>query len=383
MDQNFKEEILEFIKVLNLEKRALDEQENLLNERKKRFNESLQEFYKKFMQEEDQGSTSSLPSSMEVESNIEEQNPPSMKKEEEVTVPKNHPKNNEVLGKKLITPNDFKRPSIKITYADAALHPPRLNDFPELQNERKQKWIDDYQYCWNDMYSGNSLELERMGMTIEYGSEYPRAIVFGEIDPLTVKVLYDYAYLDLLYVYDSKVLNELPEEIIKAFNELPKREKQITFIKFFKVSPENLEKGPTLVKIGTTSEETNIRIQQPDCPEERKKEFSEDAIATRRAHTYSLYFNAVKEEINKNEAYVYHYSKHMIILNRRKKRMTEPIIKSLNAFCHEVNTLQVSGSKKCREELCQQLKKMKTIHHSCPYCRMNDGVKKEEDRKPL
>ena len=73
----------------------------------------------------------------------------------------------------------------------------------------------------------------------------------------------------------------------------------------------------------------------------------------------------------------------MIILNRRKKRMTEPIIKSLNAFCHEVNTLQVSGSKKCREELCQQLKKMKTIHHSCPYCRMNDGVKKEEDRKPL
>ena len=92
MDQNFKEEILEFIKVLNLEKRALDEQENLLNERKKRFNESLQEFYKKFMQEEDQGSTSSLPSSMEVESNIEEQNPPSMKKEEEVTVPKNHPK---------------------------------------------------------------------------------------------------------------------------------------------------------------------------------------------------------------------------------------------------------------------------------------------------
>ena len=55
-------------------------------------------------------------------------------------------------------------------------------------------------------------------MTIEYASEYPRAIVFGEIDPLTVKVLYDYAYLDLLYVYDSKVLNELPEEIIKAFN---------------------------------------------------------------------------------------------------------------------------------------------------------------------
>ena len=108
MDQNFKEEILEFIKVLNLEKRALDEQENLLNERKKRFNESLQEFYKKIMQEEDQGSTSSLPSSMEVESNIEEQNPPSMKKEE--TVPKNLPKNNEVLGKKLITPNDFKRP---------------------------------------------------------------------------------------------------------------------------------------------------------------------------------------------------------------------------------------------------------------------------------
>ena len=91
MDQNFKEEILEFIKVLNLEKRALDEQENLLNERKKRFNESLQEFYKKFMQEEDQGSTSSLPSSMEVESNIEEQNPPSMKKEEEVTVPKKSP----------------------------------------------------------------------------------------------------------------------------------------------------------------------------------------------------------------------------------------------------------------------------------------------------
>ena len=73
----------------------------------------------------------------------------------------------------------------------------------------------------------------------------------------------------------------------------------------------------------------------------------------------------------------------MIILNRRKKRMTEPIIKSLNAFCHEVNTLQVSGSKKCREELCQQLKKMKTIHHSCPYCRMNDEAKKEEDKKPL
>ena len=51
-----------------------------------------------------------------------------------------------------------------------------LNSFPELQNERKQKWIDDYQYCWNDMYSGNSLELEQMGMTIEYASEHPRAI---------------------------------------------------------------------------------------------------------------------------------------------------------------------------------------------------------------
>ena len=85
------------------------------------------------------------------------------------------------------------------------------------------------------MYAWNSLELEQMGMTTEYASEYPRAIVFGEIDPLTVKVLYDYAYLDLLYVYDSKVLNELPEEIIKAFNELPKREGHITFIKFLKL----------------------------------------------------------------------------------------------------------------------------------------------------
>ena len=85
------------------------------------------------------------------------------------------------------------------------------------------------------MYAGNSPELEQMGMTIEYASEYPRAIVFGEIEPLTVKILYDYAYLDLLYVYDSKVLNELPEEIIKAFNELPKREGHITFIKFLKL----------------------------------------------------------------------------------------------------------------------------------------------------
>ena len=299
MDPNFKEEILEFIKVLNLEKRALDEQENLLNARKKRFNESLQEFYKKITQEDDHSSTSSLPSLMEVELNIEDQSPkgqntPSVKKEEELVVPK-VPKNNEVLGqnKKLITPNDFKKPSIRISYADAALHPARLDSFPELQNERKQKWIDDYQYCWNDMYAGNSPELEQMGMTIEYASEYPRAIVFGEIEPLTVKVLYDYAYLDLLYVYDSKVLNELPEEIIKAFNELPKREGQITFIKFFKVSPENLEKGPTLVKMGTTNEETNLKIQQSSCLEERKIEFSEDAIATRRAHTYRLYFSAV------------------------------------------------------------------------------------------
>ena len=80
--------------------------------------------------------------------------------------------------------------------------------------------------------------------------------------------------MDLLYVYDSKVLNELPEEIIKAFNELPKREGHITFIKFFKVSPENLEKGPTLIKIGTTNEETNLRIHQATCPEDKKKVFS-------------------------------------------------------------------------------------------------------------
>ena len=66
MDPNFKEEILEFIKVLNLEKRALDEQENLLNERRGRFNESLREFYKKLTQEDDHRSTSSLPSLMEV-----------------------------------------------------------------------------------------------------------------------------------------------------------------------------------------------------------------------------------------------------------------------------------------------------------------------------
>ena len=63
------------------------------------------------------------------------------------------------------------------------------------------------------------------------------------MNPSVVRILYDYAFLDLLYVYDSQVLNEMPEEIIKAYNELPKKEKQITFIKFFKVSPENLEKG--------------------------------------------------------------------------------------------------------------------------------------------
>ena len=65
-----------------------------------------------------------------------------MKKEEELVVPE-VPKNNEVLGqnKKLITPNDFKKTLIRISYADAVLHPPRLNSFPELQNERKQKWI--------------------------------------------------------------------------------------------------------------------------------------------------------------------------------------------------------------------------------------------------
>ena len=101
---------------------------NLLNERRRRFNESLQEFYKKITQEYDHSSTSSLPSLMEVELNIEDQSPkgqntPSVKKEEELVGPE-VPKNNEVLGqnKKLITPNDFKKPSIRISYADAALH---------------------------------------------------------------------------------------------------------------------------------------------------------------------------------------------------------------------------------------------------------------------
>ena len=88
---------------------------------------------------------------------------------------------------------------------------------------------------------------------------------------------------------------------------MPKRERQITFIKFFKVSPENLEKGPTLIKIGTTSEETNLRFQQATCSEDKKKVFSTEAIAIRRAQTYSLYFNAIKEDITKNEAYVYYY----------------------------------------------------------------------------
>ena len=35
---------------------------------------------------------------------------------------------------------------------------------------------------------------------------------------------------------------------------------------------------------------------------ENKKEFSSENIAIRRAHTYSLYFQALKEEIAKNEA---------------------------------------------------------------------------------
>ena len=114
-----------------------------------------------------------------------------------------------------------------------------------------------------------------MRMTIEYASEYPRAIIFGEIEPLTVKVLYDQAYIDLVYVYDSTILNELPEEIIKAYNELPKKDKQMTFIKFFKVSRENLEKGLVLIKIGTTNEDALVRIQLLACPKKKKKNLTQ------------------------------------------------------------------------------------------------------------
>ena len=152
MDQNFKEEILDFINVLKIEQKGIEELEKELKIKKKRFNESLEEFYKKFSNEDDHCSTSSLPSLMEIELNVKQQSSPlkkmeeieyetsSKKKKEELFVPE-VPRDKEVLGqnKKLVTPSDFKKSPIRITYADAALQPPRLNDFPELQNERKKK----------------------------------------------------------------------------------------------------------------------------------------------------------------------------------------------------------------------------------------------------
>ena len=92
MDQNFKEEVLDFINILKIEQKNIEELEEKLQIKKKRFKEYLEEFYKKFSNEDDHCSTSSLPSLMEIELNsekgqcsYEELNTPSMKKEEETS----------------------------------------------------------------------------------------------------------------------------------------------------------------------------------------------------------------------------------------------------------------------------------------------------------